>query len=133
MSFKNIALITSIIALILGIGYLFFGSVVIGRWQIEPTENVLLIGRRIGSFYLGLSLIFFLARSIPLSIARKALTIGASFTLSLLAFLSIYEYTAARVGSGILVSAIIEFLLSVGYIIIFFKDRKASIKELVSN
>lgn len=52
MNFKNTTIATAIIALVLGIGYLFFGSVVIGRWHIEPTENVLLLGRRMGSLLL---------------------------------------------------------------------------------
>lgn len=129
MNFKNIAIITAIITFLLGIGYLFFGSLVIGRWQIEPTDNVLLLGRRMGSFYLGLSVILFLSRSIPLSTARTALTIGAIVILSLLAFLSIYEFASNRVGAGIIVSAIIEVILGVGYILVFSKDRKASIQK----
>lgn len=129
MDFKNIAIITAIITFLLGIGYLFFGSLVIGRWQIEPTDNVLLLGRRMGSFYLGLSVILFLSRSIPLSTARTALTIGAIVILSLLAFLSIYEFASNRVGAGIIVSAIIEVILGIGYILVFSKDRKASIQK----
>jgi ABC-type dipeptide/oligopeptide/nickel transport system permease component len=128
MSFKNIAIVTAIITFVLGIGYLIFGSVIIGRWQIEPTENVLLLGRRMGSFYLGLSVIFFLSRSIPLSEARRALTIGAVVMLSILTFLSIYEYIADRVGSGILVSAAIELLLALGYVRLLIVERKSIIK-----
>ncbi len=129
MSYKNIAVLTSIIAFLLGIGYLFFGSIVISRWAIEPTNDVLLFGRRMGSFYLGLSIIFFLSRSLTLSTARKALSIGAVVTLSLLALLGIFEYTSGNVGSGILVSIIIEALLAIGYIIVFFNDKKTSIKR----
>ena len=130
MNFKNIALITAIIAFLLGIGYLFFGSLVIGRWQIEPTKSILLLGRRMGSLYLGLSIIFFLSRSLTLSTVRTALSIGAAVTLSLLAFLGIYEYSLGRVGSGILASIVIESLLAIGYVIVFIKDRKASVKNL---
>ncbi len=129
MSFKNIAVITSIIAFLLGIGYLFFGSLVISRWEIEPTNEILLFGRRMGSFYLGLSIIFFLSRTLDLSMARTALNIGAAVTLSLLAILGISEYTFGNVGSGILVSVVLESLLAVGYIIVFFNDKKASVKR----
>ena len=111
MNFKNITLVTAIIAFVLGIGYLFFGSLIIGRWQIEPTNNVLLLGRRMGILYLGLSIIFFLSKSLNLSKARAALSIGAAFTLSLLAILGIYEYSLGRVGAGILASVVIESLL----------------------
>lgn len=129
MNFKNIAFVTAIIAFVLGIGYLFFGSFVIGRWQIEPTNSVLLLGRRMGILYLGLSVIFFLSKSISSSKTRIALSIGATVTLSLLALLGIYEYSLGRVGAGILASVGIESLLSIGYIIIFVKERKAMAME----
>ncbi len=133
MSFKNIAIVTAIIAFLLGTGYLFFGSLVIGRWQIEPTNSILLLGRRMGSLYLGLSIIFFLSRSLTLSATRTALSIGAAVTLSLLALLGIYEYSLGRVGSGILVSVVIESLLAIGYVIVIFRDRKASVKKPLIN
>jgi len=129
MNFKNIAIVTAIIAFVLGIGYLFFGSFVIGRWQIEPTNSVLLLGRRMGILYLGLSVIFFLSKSISSSKTRIALSIGATVTLSLLALLGIYEYSLGRVGAGILASVGIESLLSIGYIIIFVKERRAMAME----
>ena len=133
MSFKNISIVTAIIAFLLGIGYLFFGSLVIGRWQIEPTNSILLLGRRMGSLYLGLSIIFFLSRSLTLSTTRTALSIGAAVTLSLLALLGIYEYSLGRVGSGILISVVIESLLAIGYAIVIFKDRKASVRKPLIN
>jgi hypothetical protein len=125
MSFKTIAVITAIIGLVLGAAYLFVGKLVIGRWQIEPTDSVLLLGRRIGVLYLGLSLMFFLARSAPVSVARTALSAGFASALMILALLGIYEFTAGHVGPGILASAAIEFLLALAYIRVLFTERKA--------
>lgn len=124
MNFKNISLITAVIAFILGLGYFFFGEVVIYRWQMVPTETVLLFGRRMGALYLGFSIIFFHSRLLPISHARKILTLGAAITLSLLAILGIYEFALQRAGSGILISSAIEWLLAGGFIIVFIKDRK---------
>jgi hypothetical protein len=128
MNFKNIATATAIIAFILGIGYLLFGSLIIGRWQIEATQSVLLLGRRMGSLYLGLSIIFFLSRTLAISEIRKNLCIGAAVTLSLLALLGIYEFSTGSAGAGILVSAVIEALLAIGYITLLTKDFKLSSK-----
>jgi hypothetical protein len=125
MSFKTIAVITAIIGLVLGAAYLFLGELVIGRWQIEPTEGVLLLGRRIGVLYLGMSLMFFLARSAPVSVARTALSAGFASALMILALLGIYELTAGHVGPGILVSAAVEFLIALAYIRVLFTERKA--------
>ena len=91
MSFRTIAVITAIVTLVLGAGYLFAGTLLVERWQIEPTESVLLFGRRIGALYLGLCVIFFLARSAPVSVARTALCTGTAAACSLLALLGVYE------------------------------------------
>ena len=124
MSFRVIATITATILLILGLGYLVVGTVVIARWQIQPTDAVLLFGRRIGVLYIGLSVIFFLARTVPVSVARTALSSGAVVVCSLLALLGIYEFSAGRSGAGILVSAAIEAILAVAYGFILFLDHK---------
>lgn len=128
MSFKFIATITSIIALILGVGYIFFGAAIVGRWGIEPVENVLLLGRRMGSLYLGLSVMFFLVRSSEVSTARTALIAGTAFALSLLVVFGLYELAAGRVGKGILLSIFVEALLAVSYIQVLLGDRKSGRK-----
>ena len=127
MSFRTIAVITAICALALGLGYLFVGALVVGRWQIQPTDSVLLLCRRIGGFYLGLSVMSFLARSAPMSVTRTALSAGAAVLLSLLALLGVYELTAGHAGPGILVSVVIESLLALGYIRILFTERRAAV------
>jgi hypothetical protein len=78
MSFRTIAVITAIVALALGLGYLFVGTLVVGRWQIQSTDSVLLLCRRIGCYYLGLSVMFFIARSTPVSVTRTALSAGTA-------------------------------------------------------
>ncbi len=125
MSFRVIAITTAGILLILGLGYLVAGTLVVARWQIQPTDAVLLLGRRIGALYLGLSVMFFLARSVPISIARTALSAGAVVICSLLAFLGVYEFAAGGSGAGILVSAAIEAFLAVAYALVLFMDRRA--------
>ena len=58
MSFAIVAIATSIASLILGVGWLFAGSLVLKRWGIEANALSLLVGRRIGAVYLGFSLMF---------------------------------------------------------------------------
>jgi hypothetical protein len=128
MSFKTVAVITAVVALVLGVGYLFFGALVVGRWQILPTDSVLLLSRRIGCLYLGLSVMYFLIRSAPVSVARTALSAGTAVALSLLALLGIYELTAGHSGPGILASAAIESVIALGYIRILLTERRAAVK-----
>jgi len=129
MNFKTIATITAVVAFALGVAYMFAGALLLGRWQIEPTESVLLLGRRMGCLYLGLSVIFLLARSTPESVARTALSTGAAATLSLLALLGVYELIAVHAGAGILGSVAIEAILAFGYIRILFAERRATVEK----
>jgi hypothetical protein len=125
MNFKTTAIVTAIVTFGLGCGYLFVGDLVVGRWQIQATDGVLLLGRRIGALYLGLSVVYFLARSAPVSIARTALSAGTAVALSVLVVLGVYELAVGHVGPGILVSAAIEFILALSYIRILFVERTA--------
>ncbi len=125
MNFRTIAVITAVIGFALGAAYLLAGNLVVARWQIEPTDGTLLLGRRIGALYLGLALMYFLARSAPVSVARTALSAGTALALAVLALLGIYEFAAGRVGPGILVSAGLEFLLAFAYAGVLVAERKA--------
>jgi hypothetical protein len=127
MSFRTIAVISAIVTLVLGLGYLFAGAFMVARWQIQPTDSVLLLGRRIGGVYLGLSVMFFLARSAPVSLTRTALSAGTAVAVSSLALLGVYELTAAHAGPGILVSVALESLLALGYIRILFTERRGAV------
>jgi uncharacterized membrane protein len=125
MKFKTIAVVTAVILFGLGLGYFFFGAIIVGRWQVEPTASVILLARRIGCLYLGLSVIFFLARSAPRSTMRTALSAGTVVVTLLLAGTGVYELALGHVGKGILVSAAIEFLLALGYVSVLLTERKA--------
>lgn len=126
MTFRTVATVTSILLFILGAGYLFAGGFVVGRWDLQATDEVLLVARRIGAIYLGLSVMFFMAKNAPVSAARTAITAGAVAVLSLLVVLGVVEFVAGRVGGGIFGSAAIESLLAVGFILVLIADRRAS-------
>ncbi len=127
MKFKTLAIITSMVAFLLGCAYLFAGTIIVGRWQIEPTTGVLLLCRRIGCLYLGLSVMYFLSRSAPLSVARTALSAGTAIALSILAITGVYELIAGHAGRGILVSVLLESLIATGFIMILMTERKSKL------
>jgi len=126
MKFKALSVITAVILFVLGLGYFFFAAVVVGRWQVLPTVSVVLLARRIGCLYLGLAVVFFLARSAPRSVARTALSAGTAVVTLLLAGTGVYEFAVGHAAKGILASAAIEFLLALGYIWILISERKIS-------
>jgi hypothetical protein len=127
VTFRAVATATALIALVLGLGYLFAGHLVVGRWQLEPTQGVLLMGRRMGAVYLGLSAMFFVARSAGASPARSALAGGAAVALFLLAALGVYEFATGHAARGILVSAAVELLLAAGFARVLMTGRRLAI------
>lgn len=127
MSFRSVATIAAVIAFVLGVGYLFAGHLVVGRWQVDPTQGVLLMGRRMGAVYLGLSAMFFAARSAGPSPARSALAGGAAVALLLLAVLGLYEFAVGSAARGILVSVTVELVLAIGFARALMKDRRAAV------
>jgi len=126
MTFRTTSIITAIVLFLLGASYLLIGDLVIGRWQIQISDAVLLLGRRIGAVYLGLSVMFLLGRSAPMSVARTAVCAGTASVTSLLVLLGIYELVSGHVGLGILASIAVETLLAVAYTRLFIIDRKQS-------
>lgn len=129
MRFKTIAVVTALVTFVLGVVYLFAGELALARWQIEPSDSVLLLGRRIGALYLGLSVIFFLARSAPRSTVRTALSAGATVTLWLLVFLGACELAAGHVGPGILGSVVVESILALAYTWLLLAERKIGVER----
>lgn len=126
MTFRATATLAAILTLVLGVGYLFAGHLVVGRWQVEPTQGVLLMGRRMGALYLGLSAMFCVARSAEPSQSRSALCAGAVLALGLLALVGLYEFATGHAARGILVSAGVELLLAIGFARALMAERQAT-------
>jgi hypothetical protein len=128
MSFRTTAVVTAIVTFVLGTGYVLAGNLLVGRWDIQPTEGVLVLARRIGAAYLGLSVIFWLAKSLAPSPARSALSAGAVVTCSLLAILGVYERSAGHAASPILISAALEAFLAIAFFRILVVDRRLALQ-----
>ena len=126
MSFKTTSIVAALVTFVLGAGYLFVGPQIVGRWRLEPTASVLLMGRRIGALYLGLSVMFFLARCIGPSSARTALSAGTMVACILLALTGVQALSTGLVSSGMLISVAVEILLAVAFLRVLISDRKLS-------
>ncbi len=115
MTFTIVATATAIAGLVLGIGWLIAGDVLHKRWRMEPSAPSLLVGRRLGAAYVGISIMLLLGRSASRSDLRTAVCIGMLVALAILAGLGLRELIARRVGPGILVSVVLEVLLIAGF------------------
>lgn len=115
MSFATLSILIAIAALLLAVGWLFFGNLMIRRWGGESTEMALVIGRRIAAVYLSIGLLFFFARS---TTSAELITLLCTFAVianGLLAGLGTYEFLKRRVGSAIFVSVAVEVFLLISF------------------
>ena len=120
MSFSFVATITSIAGVMLGIGWIFAGTVLFERWGVQAHLDGLLIGRRLGAVYLGTAIMLFLGRTAPPSDLRTALCVGMFLSMVVLATLGVFEFRARRANAAILVSTAIEVFLAAGFASVLF-------------
>ncbi len=114
MTFTTIALIAAIATFGLGLGFLFSSTSMLKQWGMQSPDEAKVMSRRIGSVYLGLSTILFLARkSMP---TTEAIAIGGAVITGLLAISGLYELKGGRVSKGILVSTVVETLITIGFL-----------------
>lgn len=99
----------------LGLGWMFAGSRLLKRWGMAVHADGLLVGRRLATVYLGVSIILFMSRSAPPSDLRDTLCVGMLFAMVVLAALGLYEYKAGRANSLILISVALEVFLALGF------------------
>ncbi len=122
MGFNLVAVVTSIAGLVLGAGWLVSGTLLLKRWGLASNPTALLVGRRLGTTYLGFAILLFLGRAAPPSELRYAICVGLLFAMLVLASLGIFEFRARRAGAAILVSVVIEAILAVGFAWVIFVE-----------
>lgn len=115
MSFYMLCMIAAVAASLLGLGWLFFGVAMIERWGAQPNVIALVIGRRIGSIYAGMALLFFLLRDMGSAEIIDIVSTVTVVIMVLLASLGILDYVKGRVGPAIMVSVGVEIFLCLGF------------------
>ncbi|MBM4779818.1 MAG: hypothetical protein GQE15_19105 [Archangiaceae bacterium] len=123
MSFKVMSYVMSLAGSVLGLRFIFAGASLLKDWGIEVTDGPLVICRRLGAVYLGLALMFLLGRDAAPSDLRSAVCLGVGGISALLAGLGLFELQAGRVGSGIVVPAIVELVLAAAFVWTWWSDR----------
>ncbi len=114
MTFTTIALIAAIATLGLGLGFIFAPKKMLSDWGMQAPDEAKVMSHRIGAVYLGLSTILFLSRTnMP---TTEAIAIGGAVITGLLAITGLYELKGGRVSKGILVSTVVETLLTIGFL-----------------
>ncbi len=123
MTFQVIALIMTCAGCLLGVRFIFAGGSVLKEWGLEETAGSIVLFRRLGAIYLGLALMFFLARGAAPSDLRSAVCLVTGGAIALLAGLGIFEFLARRVRVGIFRSVVGEAVLAAGFVWVWWSGR----------
>jgi hypothetical protein len=115
VTFEIMAYVIAVAGAGLGIRFIFFGSSVLGEWNLDPTDGALLMCRRYGLLYLGLAIMFLLGRNAPPSDLRSAVCVGIGAGTALLAANGFWELRAGRVSRGIIGPAVVEAVVAAGF------------------
>lgn len=123
MSFRVMALVMTCAGCLLGLRFIFAAGSVLHEWGLEATTGSLVVARRIGAIYLGLALMFFLARAAPPSELRSAACLVTAGAMALLAGLGLFELLARRAGAGIVRSVVAEAALAAAFVWVWWRGR----------
>jgi hypothetical protein len=126
--YKTISLVTSA-AFIYSFSQHLFNSGSITDLGLQSSEATYFLARRASIFPLGLAILLFLSRNLPHSKARQYICLSTGFILVGYACIGSYDLIVGTVNSLILVPIIIEVVLGVSFLAIFFKSRKAKIAQ----
>ena len=118
MNSKLVLTTTAVLIGIFGLGWLIVPDVMGNYWKIDPGDNLNYMGHRYGAFLLGLVVALWLARNAPNTQARRALMIGALFTLALTTVISLYGALALALNAW--PAVIVEFVLVMGFVWVLF-------------
>ncbi len=122
LSFRSLAIFAAVICFALAGTWLLAPSLLPDIWAVAYSYPVGLIGRRAGALFLGVGVMFTLARTAQPSQSRTALVVGLSISCLTLAALGIFEFATGHAGVGIFSAVVVEVALAVLFL---FSERRA--------
>lgn len=126
LTFYRLSVFSSILFVSLAIIMMFAPGGMLAGWGVELTTSVELVVRRIAALYVGIGVMFFMARNAEHSTIRTALILGTIIACVLLALLGVYEFATGHATGGILISVLIEVVLVLAFWYVGSTDRSAS-------
>ena len=121
--FRTLAAISSVLFLSLGCVWMFAPGRSLALWGIQSNDIAELVSRRAAAMYVGLSVMFFMARNAPPSPGRRALVSGLVVACLILAALGLFEIYRGRAQLDILIAVTIEVALPLAFLLV---DRRSS-------
>lgn len=115
-SFHVIASIAAAICFALTMVWLLAPQRLLSLWGVPYSYPVGLVSRRGAALFLGIGVMFFLARTAAPSPSRSALTAGFVVSCLSLASLGTIELARKRAGFGMLSAVLVELFLGIAFL-----------------
>ena len=117
MTFRHVAILTSLLFLVLALGWMLCPEQMLTQWGVQYSDGAGLVSRRAAAFYAGIALMLMLARNAEPSKARFAVATGVSLACLILATLGILEWQSASATAQILVAVCLEIILAAAFLL----------------
>lgn len=130
MSFRHVAILTSLLFLALALGWMLCPEQMLTQWGVQYSYGTGVVSRRSAAFYIGFAIMFFVARNAEHSATRIALIKGIITTCTILILLAVYEFSVGQANNKILIAALIEAILGLAFLYVW---RTSIQKHHVSN
>lgn len=128
LSFRSVAIGIALTLFTLALPLLFAPNVPLGQWGLEYTVSAGVICRRVGALYVGIAVMFFLARNAEPSPARSALIRGLIVSCLMLISLGCFELAVGHVNSGFLVPIFIEVMITLALLNVRRRQPEAFVR-----
>lgn len=124
MAFRHVAILTSLLFLVLALGWMFASEQMLMQWDVAYSDSTGVVSRRGAAFYLGFAAMFFVARKAEHSVTRMALIKGIITTCTVLILLGVYEFSVGHASNKILIAALIETILGLAFLYVWHASSK---------
>jgi cell division protein FtsW (lipid II flippase) len=130
VNFRHVAILTSLLFLVLALGWMLCPEQMLTQWGVQYSDGAGVVSRRGAAFYIGVAIMFFVARNVEHSATRMALIKGIITICTVLILLAAYEFSVGHVSNRILIAALIEAILGLAFLYVWRTSIK---KHHVSN
>ena len=128
-TYKILNMFTSVLFLYLFYVLLFDAASFFTDIEVDAGEAAYILARRASILMIGIAVLLFLSKNLQHSDARQMIILAATVIMLGFAIMGTYELARGNVGKGILTAIVVESIVGISYLIVFFSNRKLVIDE----
>jgi hypothetical protein len=112
---KALFVATTVLAVLLGVGWLFFPQAMLAGWSVAPDAPTVYMARRYGGLFWGYAVLLWLSRSAPESATRTAILAGGTVVNVVMTLVSLLGALSGVVNPTVWFAVAVEGVLAVAF------------------